>query len=158
MSMKRILFVLSVGTLLTACQPEHSQKDTTPLAEKPLATPEDAAVVKDGKVRLRLKTPVSEPLACIFPIRVENGLEFDVSVTMIGFGLTGPGENAKGNMFAPPAAAGGASEARVIVEGQSCDAFDMLSIPEIRCTAADENCAAAVELIDGGGLRFSRTG
>ena len=77
---------------------------------------------------------------------------------MIGFNVIGPGDDASGNMFAPKADAGQTSEARVIIQGQGCAAFDTLSIPEIRCTSGDEDCASKVELIDGGGLRFARTG
>jgi len=51
-----------------------------------------------------------------------------------------------------------AAEARVIVEGQSCDAFDTLTIPEIRCTSGEENCSADVEFVDGDDLRFSQSG
>jgi len=94
----------------------------------------------------------------IIPITVENGLDTPTSVTMIAFDLSGPGEDAKGNMFAPQAAAGDRSEARVIVEGQSCDAFDTLTIPEIRCTSGEENCSADVEFVDGDDLRFSQSG
>ena len=61
-------------------------------------------------------------------------------------------------MFAPVAAPGEISEARVIVEGQSCDAFDTLSVPEVRCTSSDESCAEKVEFIDGETLRFSQAG
>jgi len=77
---------------------------------------------------------------------------------MIAFNLTGPGDDAKGNMFAPAAQPGEVSEARVIVEGQSCDAFDTISIPEIRCTSGDETCEDKIELIDGSALRFSQSG
>lgn len=142
--MKRFLLA---AALLAACQP--AQTGTQDAGE-----PEITA----GVVGLRLNTPVSEPFACIFPIRIENGLNDSTSVTMIAFKVTGPGEDANGNMFAPPAEAGQASEARVIVEGQSCEAFDTLSIPEIRCTSGEQDCSADVELIDGGGLRFARTG
>jgi hypothetical protein len=113
--------------------------------------------IKADAVRLRLKPPVSEPLACIFPIQIENGLADRTSVTMIAFKLTGPGNDANGNMFAPAADPNALVEARVIVEGQSCEAYDTLSIPEIRCTSGEDNCASKVELIDGGGLRFAKS-
>lgn len=152
--MKRIFLA---AILVAACQPSVS--DIESVAETAVkVAPQETAVVVDGKVRLRLKAPASEPRACIIPIRIENGLSAEVNVTMIGFGLTGPGEDSKGNMFAPVAKSGEASEARVIVEGQSCDAYDTLSIPEIRCTSAGESCAAAVEFIDGDTLRFSQAG
>ena len=149
--MKRFLLPL---ILLAACQPadtdmELPSEDTVKVTE---------AVVQDDVVALRLSEPVSEPRACIIPIRIENGLDDPTNVTMIAFSLTGPGEDAKGNMFAPVAQPGEVSEARVIVEGQSCDAFDTISIPEIRCTSGDETCEDKIELIGGGGLRFSQTG
>jgi hypothetical protein len=71
--------------------------------------------------------------------------------------MTGPGNDANGNMFAPAADPNALVEARVIVEGQSCEAYDTLSIPEIRCTSGEDNCASKVELIDGGGLRFAKS-
>lgn len=151
--MKRFLILAALP--LAACLPSLGDKNEA--AETAEVIAEDVAVRADI-VGLRLKAPVSEPYACIFPIQIENGLSDSTSVTMIGFKVLGPGDDANGNMFAPPAPAGEKSEARVIVEGQSCDAYDTLSIPEIRCTSGEDNCAAKVELIDGGGLRFARTG
>lgn len=143
-------FIL-LAAFLAACQPADDSAD--------LPTEEVAIlVVQDDVVALRLNDPVSEPRACIIPIQVENGLDDPTSVTMIAFNLTGPGEDAKGNMFAPVAEAGEISEARVIVEGQSCDAYDTISIPEIRCISGEDTCEQKIELIDGGGLRFSQTG
>ena len=163
--MKRLLLLAALlAGALTACQPSQSDKPTPSGGE---AITEDAAKidtaetevsVKAGAVRLRLKTPVSEQFACIIPIQLENGLETSTRVTMIGFKVLGPGDDASGNMFAPEADAGGKSEARVIIQGQGCAAFDTLSIPEIRCTSGDEDCAAKIELIDGGGLSFARAG
>lgn len=149
--MKR--FILPV-ILLAACQPADGDKDL-PLEE---VITETAVVIQDGIVGLRLSEPVSEPSACIIPIRIENGLDNPTNVTMIAFNLTGPGKDARGNMFAPIAEPGKISEARVIVEGQSCDAFDTISIPELRCTSGEENCQDKVELIDGKTLKFSHAG
>ena len=149
--MKRFLLPI---VLLAACQPTDNNT-VLPLEDDRVAV---ETVVQDDVVALRLSDPVSEPRACIIPIRVENGLDNPANVTMIAFNLTGPGDDAKGNMFAPAADPGEISEARVIVEGQSCDAFDTISIPEIRCTSGDETCENKIELIDGGGLRFSQTG
>lgn len=153
--MKRFLFL---ALLLSACQPANDAAQTS--GKETLNLPEEAAAVevKAGVVRLRLNEPVSEPLACIIPISIENGLDAATRVTMIAFNLTGPGEDAKGNMFAPAADASGVSQARVIVEGQSCDAYDTLSIPEIRCTSGEESCDDKIEFIGGGGLRFAQTG
>ena len=147
--MKRYLLC---AALLAACQPAATDSDVL-IEEETVASD-----VQDGIVRVTLNTPVSEPRACIIPITIENGLDDPTSVTMIAFDLRGPGEDAKGNMFAPAAEPDATSEARVIVEGQSCDAFDTLSIPEIRCTSGDEDCAADVEFIDGDELRFSQAG
>lgn len=148
--MKRFLLCAAV---LAACQPATTESDVPLDAEAEVQQP-----VKAGVVNLRLNPPVSEARACIIPITVENGLDAPTSVTMIAFDLTGPGEDAKGNMFAPQAAPGDSSEARVIVEGQSCDAFDTLTIPEIRCTSGEVNCSADIEFVDGDALRFSQSG
>jgi len=153
--MKRLLLLAVLLSMpLNACQ-QPSQPNTEGTEE---AGAEEAGTVKAGVVRLRLKTPVSEKFACVVPIQLENGLDNSTNVTMIGFKVIGPGDDASGNMFAPSAAPGETTEARVVIQGQSCDAFDTLSIPEVRCTSGDEDCAAKVELIDGGGLRFARTG
>jgi len=152
--MKRFIVV---AVLLSACHPSTPEETKVPAQEK---APVSSAVVavKPGVVRLRLKTPVSEPFACIVPIQVENGLDTNTNVTMIAFDVTGPGKASKGNMFAPMAEAGKVTEARVVIEGQSCEAYDTISIPEIRCTSGEENCAPKVELIDGETLRFSQAG
>ena len=152
--MKRFILCAAVlcAAVLAACQPATIESDL------PLDEGAEVQPVKDGIVSLRLNPPVSEARACIIPITVENGLDAPTSVTMISFDLTGPGEDAKGNMFAPQAAPGDSSEARVIVEGQSCDAFDTLTIPEIRCTSGEVNCSADIEFVDGDALRFSQSG
>ncbi len=163
--MKRLKFAatcLLTISLLTACNAADSdtKSSDTILIENPtlIETPTSKTVAKDGKVHLRLMTPVAEPRACILPIRIENGLEADVNVTMIGFSLTGPGEDTTGNMFAPVAKSGEFSEARVILEGQSCNAFDTVIPSEIMCKAGEETCAPKVELMDGDSLRFSQAG
>ena len=157
--MKRLIIM---AALLSACQqPAVDAEKTSPETQSAPARPAIAEIkpdVKSGVVRLRINQLVSEPRACIIPILVENGLAAPTSVTMIAFKLSGPGEDGKGNMFAPVAAPGEVSEARVIVEGQSCDAFDTISIPELRCTSNDESCADKVELIDGESLRFAQRG
>ena len=145
--MKR--FILAAA-LLAGCQPAETNTDV------PLEN--EGAVVEAGVVTLRLKNPVSEPRACILPIQIENGLEAPTNVTMIAFSLSGPGDNANGNMFAPIAEPGDVSEARVIVEGQSCDAFDTITIPEILCKSGESTCEDKVKLIDGAALRFSQAG
>lgn len=143
-------FIL-LGLVLSACQP--AQEGAEIQMEETVID-----VIQEDVVALRLSNPVSEPRACIIPIRVENGLDDPTSVTMIAFDLTGPGEDAKGNMFAPAAQPGKFSEARVIVEGQSCDAFDTITIPEIRCKSGEDTCEDKIELIDGEALRFSQSG
>ncbi len=140
--------------ILSACQAPSSESEEK-TDEK---TPEVQSSVKPGTIGLRLTPPVSEPKACIFPIGIENGLDNPTSVTMIAFKVTGPGEDASGNMFAPAVDPGERSEARVIIQGQSCDAFDTLTIPEVRCTSGEQDCSSKVELIDGGGLKFARPG
>jgi hypothetical protein len=152
--MKRFILL---PLLLVACQPSVEGEETPRKAVKTEIS-ERQPEVKSGVVRLRINPTVSEPLACIIPISVENGLSAPTRVTLIAFNLSGPGEDGRGNMFAPVAAPGEISEARVIVEGQSCDAFDTLSVPEVRCTSSDESCAEKVEFIDGETLRFSQAG
>lgn len=155
-------YLLITALLLTACQAAETDTNAVEDEVAPTAPTLDSvkgdSVEKDGRVRLRLMTPASEPRACILPIRVENGLETEVNVTMIGFSITGPGEDTTGNMFAPVAQSGEASEARVILEGQSCDAFDTITVPEILCKTNDENCAVKIDLVNGGGLQFSQAG
>ena len=152
--MKRFIFLAAgLPVFLAACQPADND------AALPVEEEVDVEIVlREDVVALRISEPVSEPLACIIPIRVENGLDDPTSVTMIAFNLSGLGDDAKGNMFAPVAPPGEVSEARVIVEGQSCDAFDTISIPEIRCTSGGETCEDKIELIDGMALRFSQSG
>ena len=150
-------FTLLLALPLLACQPADTDTDL-PLEEETAPSAPEQTVSQDGKVRVVLQPPVAEPRACIIPIRIENGLEDDVSVTMIGFDVTGPGDDTQGNMFAPSAEPGMTSEARVILQGQSCDAFDTLTVPEVLCKAAEEDCSDLVEFEDGGGLRFSQAG
>lgn len=151
--MKRYILL---AVLLAACQPPDD--DTNISIDDEVQKTEPAVLVQDNVVVLRLNKPVSEPRACIIPIRIENGLADPTSVTMIAFDLSGPGAAAKGNMFAPAAEPGGISEARVIVEGQSCDAFDTITIPEIRCTSGEESCERKIEFIGRSDLRFSQAG
>lgn len=158
--MIRPFIFISLAALLAACQPSSPEGTESAIEDAPQSgvTPQVQTVEKDGQIRVILQTPVSEPRACIIPIRIENGLENPTNVTMIGFSVTGPGEDARGNMFAPVAASGEVSEARVILEGQSCDAFNTLTVPEVLCTSGDEDCRDLVELKDGGGLSFTQAG
>ena len=151
--MKRLILMAAV---LTACQ--SGNDDVNVPSEEKSTPPAAEVVVQKGIVRLRLNDPVSEPRACIIPIAVENGLDAATRVTMIAFNLTGPGDDAKGNMFAPAADPGDISEARVVIEGQSCDAFDTITIPEIRCTSGEESCTDKIEFTDGKSLKFAQTG
>lgn len=157
--MMRSFIILSLATVLAACQPSTSPESEAGVEDsQEVVKTELDTVQKDGQIRVILQNPVSEPRACILPIRVENGLEEPANVTMIGFSVTGSGDDARGNMFAPVAASGMASEARVIIEGQSCDAFNTLTVPEVLCTSGDEDCSDVVELKDGGGLSFTQAG
>lgn len=157
--MMRPFIILSLAVVLAACQPSTSTESEAGVEDSQEVVKTELDIVeKDGQIRVILQNPVSEPRACILPIRVENGLEKPANVTMIGFAVTGLGDDARGNMFAPVAASGMVSEARVIIEGQSCDAFNTLTVPEVLCTSGDEDCSDVVELKDGGGLSFTQAG
>jgi len=150
---KQILFCVA---LVVSCQAgDKSELTTEPAAV--LETPAEA-IALDGTVTLVVGDLASEPRACIVPIRVENGTEGDVNVTMIGFSVTGPGEDSTGNMFAPVATSGTASEARVILEGQSCDAYDMIRVPEVLCKADGEDCSDKIEFEGSDALNISQAG
>ena len=156
--MKKLIFLSAV--FLIACQPVEPKTDAPvdDLVHEVSAQTQTNVVPKDGSVTIVLQDPVSEPRACIVPIRIENGLDENVNITMIGFAVTGPGEDTTGNMFAPVAAPGKVSEARVILEGQSCDAFDTVTVPEVLCKAGEEDCRTKVEFRDGEKLSFSQAG
>jgi len=130
--------------LLLACQPDNPDVIT-----------DDTQI--EEKIKLVLLEPVSEAHACILPIRVENGLSADVNVVMIGFDVTGPGGETKGNMFAPTANPGDSSEARVILGGQGCDAYDTVTVNDHNCSSAGESCLDNLIFVDGDHMRFNKS-
>ena len=149
-------FVAAAG--LAACQPADTDNDL-PLdgatdALAPVTKPGDVEII-DDQVRLVMGMPVAEARACILPITVANGTDADVTITMIGFTVSGPGEDSQANMFAPAAAPGETSKPRIILEGQSCDAYDTVKVENIQCKADGESCNAALDYIDHAEMSFA---
>lgn len=156
--MLRPYTVILLTCVLAACQPSKDGSEISK-AETPTTLKDKVETVQPiaGEIRLVLVEPVSEPLACIVPIRVENGLSTEVSVTMIGFGVTGPGGSTTGNMFAPNIAPGKTYESRVILEGRSCNAYDSLNVSNINCSSGGESCVQNLSFKDGTALKFAET-
>lgn len=150
------LLALSVLISLAACQPSETKSDMA--VQDVAATPVVSSDVVEDQVRIILGEPVAEARACILPITVANGLDGNVTITMIGFTVGGPGEDTQANMFAPAAAPGETSEPRVILEGQSCDAFDTVQVENIQCKVDGESCNAALDYVDHPQMGFSTDG
>lgn len=143
--------------LLLACQPDNPDVITDDTQIEEVVESVEAPKIESGKIKLVLVEPVSEAHACILPIRVENGLSADVNVVMIGFDVTGPGGETKGNMFAPTANPGDSSEARVILGGQGCDAYDTVTVNDHNCSSAGESCLDNLIFVDGDHMRFNKS-
>ncbi len=163
------IFHLSIGAilLLSACQnkaidetqigADKPQNTATIIDESPIGvqTPPPLKVPRDGRITLSPETLVSEDAACILPLRVSNGTDASVSVSMFGFTVTGPGEDDTGNnMFAQLTPPGEARTARVILIGQACSAFDTVTINEVLCVSNDTSCPVAVSFEDSDELKL----
>jgi hypothetical protein len=154
--MKQFLALAAITTLV-ACQPATSEGEPA-LDNESAGEAAAPAEILAGRVSLTLREPVAEPRACILPIVIGNGTDSPVTVTMIGFAITGPGEDTTGNMFSPEAAPGETSEARVILEGQSCDAYDAVRVENIQCKSGGETCNDQLDYNDYPTMRFIKTG
>jgi len=161
--MKIIPFSCCAAILLMACQ--NKAVDETDAQNKSPAvqvvelpdTPASPAPIKvplDGTITISPEELISERAACILPLRVSNGTDKDVSVSMFDFKVTGPGDDDAGNMFAQPTPPGQVRTARIILIGQSCDAFDTVTISEALCVSGDEPCPAAVEFEDSSEIKL----
>lgn len=132
----------------------------TPAAELPVVTLEPAlkpAPIKvplDGTITISPEPLISERSACILPLRVSNGTEDEVSVSMFDFKVTGLGKPDAGNMFAQPTPSGQARTARIILIGQSCEAFDTVTISEVLCVSGDTICPVIVDFEDSAELKL----
>lgn len=153
--MTRLLLFPIAASLLLACQPESPDEAPTQTQIEEEVEIDVSAKIENGKVKLVLTEPVSEAHACILPIRIENGLNADVNVVMIGFDVTGPGGKTQGNMFAPTATPGESSEARVILSGQGCDGYDTVTVNDHNCSSAGESCLDNLIFVNGDQMRFA---
>lgn len=165
--MKNLYLLFAATTMLMAgCQnkddissdgaldvSEETARDQERLSD-PNFVPIPAAikVPLDGKITLSPEPLVSENAACILPLRVSNGADVTVSVSMFSFKVTGSGNADTGNMFAQPVPSGEARTARVILIGQSCSAFDTLTAAEVLCVSGDVKCPAPIEFESSGEL------
>jgi len=164
--MKMFYISCCAALLLTACQ--NKVVDDGSANDEALAAIEDAAkadlnavktpapmkVSLDGRIRVSPENLVSESDACILPLRVTNGTEAEVSVSMFSFQVTGSGTDDTGNMFAQPTPSGEARTARVILIGQTCSAFDTVTISEVLCVSGDAPCPVSVEFEDSSEMKL----
>lgn len=111
---------------------------------EPGLSPAAIKVPLDGMITVSPEPLISERSACIMPLRVSNGTESEVAVSMFNFKVTGPGKADTANMFAQPTPSGQARIARIILIGQSCEAFDTVTISEYLCVSGDEPCPANI--------------
>jgi len=148
--MKVFYTSICAAVLLVACQNNISEDDAIEVVNledestvDPNAVPIPAPVKVplDGDITVSVEPLVSEEAACIVPLRVSNGTENEVSVSMFGFKITGSGNDDTGNMFAQPTPSGEARTARVILLGQNCSAFDTVTINEVLCVSGGNQCA-----------------
>jgi len=158
--MKHIYLLCCAAAFLTACQnkavdaPRANEGDAPTIAAAPkvdpnaVPIPAPLKVPLDGKITVSPEALVSERAACILPLRVSNGTEGEVSVSMFSFKITGSGNDDTGNMFAQPTPSGEARTARVILLGQTCSAFDTVTISEVLCVSGDDKCPVSVEFED----------
>jgi len=66
-------------------------------------------------------------------------------------------EAPKIDMFAPTANPGDSSEARVILGGQGCDAYDTVTVNDHNCSSAGESCLDNLIFVDGDHMRFNKS-
>jgi hypothetical protein len=132
--------------LLAACQ--ASEKDVVNEVDPELAPaskPANISVPLDGKITVTAEDLASEERACIIPLRVSNGTDTEISVSMFGFKVTGSGTDDSGNMFPQVVPAGEYRTARIIQMGQSCAAFDTITTQDVLCKTGEADCDVIFE-------------
>ena len=162
--MKLVYVLCSAAMLLTACQNKSEdavKNESLPLpAAAPKVDPNFTAkpapikVPLDGTITVSPEALVSERAACILPLRVSNGTDGPVSVSMFGFEVTGSGTPDTANMFAQETPSGEARTARVILIGQTCSAFDTVTISEVLCVSGDVKCPISVGFEDSSEIKL----
>ncbi len=108
----------------------------------------------NGRITVSPEPLISEDAACIVPLRVSNGTDAQISVSMFNFKITGSGQDDTGNMFAQPTPSGESRTARVILIGQSCSAFDTVTISEVLCVSQDNPCPVDVGFEDSSEIKL----
>ena len=73
---------------------------------------------------------------------------------MFGFKVTGSGTPDTANMFAQETPSGEARTARVILIGQTCSAFDTVTISEVLCVSGDVKCPTFVGFEDSSEIKL----
>lgn len=139
-------FLFSI-IVLAACS---KAAEDTPKEEAPtLASSETIAanipVSLDGQITLTAEPLLSEDAACVMPLRVSNGTKAEISVSMFGFSVTGPGDDDTGNMFPQVVPSGEYQTARIIQIGQSCSAFDTITLKDVLCKTDGQDCEVIFE-------------
>ncbi len=154
------VFALLLAMSVTACQAQ--EKPQTDIKTEPedsaVPTPQNPvniSVPQDGRISLTAETLLPEDSACVLPLRISNGTDKAVSVSMFGFAVTGPGDADTGNMFPQDIPSGQYRTARIIQIGQSCDAFDTITIKDIMCRENnDPETSCDVTFEDSDEIRF----
>ncbi|MEP1229250.1 MAG: hypothetical protein ABJG88_01100 [Litorimonas sp.] len=158
--MKIVYISCCAALMLSACQNKIDDKDinlsdqTPKIDPNAVAKPAPIKVPLNGLITVSPEVLVSEDAACILPLRVSNGTDKTISVSMFDFKVTGSGQPDAGNMFARPTPSGEARTARVILIGQPCNAFNTVTIPEVLCVSEDSECSVDVGFEDSSEIKL----
>lgn len=131
--MKILPYIAFTMLILAACQGENKEDADNVQPTTDTQSSVNVSVPPDGKITLSVEALLPEDAACVIPFRISNGTEADVSVSMFGFSVTGKGKADSGNMFPQDIPAGEYTRARIIQIGQSCDAFDTITVKDVLC-------------------------
>lgn len=164
--MKTFYLSCCAALLLTACQNKASDEfgaedeggpvaaDAPEVDPNAIPIPKPIKVPLDDRITISPEPLLSENAACVVPLRVSNGTGSPIFVSMFNFKLSGSGKDDTGNMFAQSTPSGEARTARVILIGQSCNAFDTVTIGEVLCVSGDDECPVSVEFEDSAEIKL----
>lgn len=117
---------------------------------------EDTSLATDGRIVVSSLPKVNEPNTCILPITITNGTDTEASVSMMGFSVTGSGQEDSGNMFAQTVSAGETNTARLLFPGRECEELSVITAPNLTCKSGGSDCTEDVEFEAVDGLIIQR--
>ncbi|CAM3692954.1 hypothetical protein [Litorimonas haliclonae] len=151
-----VFCAVASATLLSTCGDTTSQPEIEGADAPNAEATQEKTLAADGRIVISSLPKVSEPNACILPITITNGTETETIVSMMGFKITGSGQDDSGNMFAQTVSPGETNTARLLFPTRQCEELSVITAPDLTCQSGGKDCSDAIEFEAQDGLIFQR--